>query len=260
MRPQTPEVLHLLCTACILLLGSAELVLARTAVNLATDCPRKRLGLERYRDGAIATASACPSVINERSPPSRVEPWSHLPLCAVGTTNQGEDAEFCVYTATHFGSHGVSIVARPETAQRGAEVLESIYHSTFPSRETVRELNTDNAFEIVDVPGKGKGIVAKRHIPKYETFMIDYAALVLDAEFMRAVPQDDKRRLLNAAASQLAIPEVLTSLAASGMFETDVVEDVMNTNEFNSEFAQVANKVVFPTISVSIYQRLIHVS
>jgi hypothetical protein len=59
------------------------------------------------------------------------------------------------------------------------------------------------AYEVRDLPGKGKGVITLRRIEKGEVFMLDYPAILAAADFASAAWTKTQERLLQAAVSQL---------------------------------------------------------
>ena len=195
---------------------------------------------------------ASPQPLTDSSPPEAYTPWSHPPLCVDGTDAQRQAAEYCLYTADYLGPHGLSIIARPDVAAQAVGTLLATYDSSFPSPATVRNLATDGAYAVVDVPGRGKGVVARRRIRHLDTFMVDHASLLTDAYFPTAVDPVARSGLLRKAAGRLADPDGgVFGLARAGNTEENIVEDVMGTNSFLVTLTGVPHKALYPSISVS---------
>lgn len=199
---------------------------------------------------ALLTSSshkACP--VPSSSPRGTSQgPWTHEPRCATTADSQ----TYCVFTDSTFGPNGISLIASPESASSLAPTLHQIYHSAFPSKTSARNLNLEPAFEIQHVPGMGKGLVATRHIKAKETFLIDYASLVVRTGFLEEVQQDMMWGMLDEAVSRLVDPSVVRRLDRMGR-APNVVEDVLQTNTFNSDLDVGRSFVVFPLISVCSY-------
>lgn len=171
-------------------------------------------------------------------------PWSHKPRCTTANLRK-----YCVFTSSHFGSSGLSLIAHPQAASSLAPILNGIYHSSFPSPTSTRNLNLEPAFEVRDIPGKGKGLVATRHIKAKETFLLDHAALVVQDSFAQDAIGEEIRGLLNEAADRLVDPSAVKSLGTRWR-SRNVVEDVLKTNNFKSELDIGRSSVLFPVISV----------
>lgn len=171
-------------------------------------------------------------------------PWTYEPHC---TTAGGQT--YCIFTDSTFGPNGVSLIASPESASGLTPTLIQTYHSSFPSKSSARNLNLEPAFEVKDVPGKGKGLVATRHIKAKETFLIDHASLVVRSEFMQNAEKDSMWDMLDEAVGRLIDPSLVRRLDRTGR-APNVVEDVLRANTFNSDLDVGRSFVVFPLISV----------
>src|SRR5690606_7441514 len=121
-------------------------------------------------------------------------PWTHQPRCVTTSPRT-----YCVFTSSHFGSNGLSLIAEPKAASNLTPTLEYIYHSSFPSSSSARNLNLEPAFEIRDVPGKGKGLIATRNIKAKETFLLDSASLIVEDSFIQNGRVDERWRMLSEA-------------------------------------------------------------
>jgi len=239
---------------------------------LAGVCPQKasRLSRELPMD---------PVLVDDNSPPEQWAPWTHRPFCAVvpPPAAEGEAREdywdvddpeenqdvvdelkdgvkYCTYTASYFGDYGISIVARPVTGPYIAVLLKEVYDSSFPSPETVQNMNLEPAFEIVDMPEKGgKGVIATRLIKARETFVVDYATLAADFDLWGDFGKRAGAKLLHQAAERLLDPnEAAMSLSTSGApGHVFPAAAVMWSNTFRSEIEGVPFTGLFPRISVS---------
>lgn len=191
-----------------------------------------------------ASHKACP--VLPSSPDGKPQgPWTHEPRCSTAADGQ----TYCVFTDSTFGPNGISLLAPPESASALAPTLHQIYHSSFPTTTSARNLNLEPAFEVRDVPGKGKGLVATRHIKAKETFLIDHASLVVRTGFLQDVDQDVMWAMLDEAVGRLVEPSVVRRLGRMGR-APNVVEDVLQTNTFNSDLEVGRSFVLFPLVSV----------
>lgn len=203
-------------------------------------CPRKDVT-------SLLTGTShntCPLPTTGFADPSTEGPWTHPPRCTTTDTQT-----YCVYTTTTHGHNGLSLIATPEAASALTPILTQIYHSSFPSQASARNLNLQPAADVQDIPGKDKGLVATRFIAAKETFLLDYASLVVSAEFPPDVQINEAWEMMDVAADRLADPGAVRGLGAMGRSE-NVVEDVMQTNTFKSELEIGRSFVVFPFISV----------
>ncbi|KAL5895516.1 hypothetical protein ACKVWC_000735 [Pyricularia oryzae] len=165
-------------------------------------------------------------------------PWTHAPYCVANSS-------YCVLTNAAFQrGRGFSIVAAPRALASMQAQLELAFaapaRSAVPHRVEIGQgdgggaalnrsssssssstpawLNDSSpppAWEVKKIPGKGLGMVAKRRIPRGETFLVDYAAILASVEFPGRVRRAQGIKLLDRAAGQLPDPERVLRLARS---------------------------------------------
>ncbi|TLD25150.1 hypothetical protein PspLS_05899 [Pyricularia sp. CBS 133598] len=214
----------------------------------------------------------CPPPINkvvaeDLNPPDWA-PWTHAPYCVANSS-------YCVFTNAAFQrGRGFSIVAAPQALASMQRQLEFAFAAparsaglhrveTRPSGAAAAlnrsssstthnrpdDQNPPSAWEVNKIPGKGLGMVAKRRIPRGETFLVDYAAILASVEFPGRVKHAQGIELLDRAAGQLPDPERVLGLARSSTRGAPVVEDVMRTNTFSLKIDGETYMGLFPTIS-----------
>ncbi|KAI1454593.1 SET domain-containing protein [Annulohypoxylon moriforme] len=188
----------------------------------------------------------CPQPVdgNTVHQPIDWSPWTHLPQCihAGGPTA----AEYCVFTNSRHGNGGISIITTPETAADSIEILNDSGHT---HTKSFTDNDADAAFEVIDVPGKGKGVIAKRRINRAEAIMADWASLIVDLNFPTSVKRAQGYRLLHLAIDQLSNPDLVLQLARSSSFSADIVEDVLRTNAFSYTLAGDSHMALYPKVS-----------
>lgn len=214
-------------------------------------CPSQLPGTPEW-----ATRNTCPKPFTGviEADPESWGPWTHPPSCLEAVHNPR--AKFCTFTDAGHGSHGISLLSFPEIAAAIVDTLQNPYLSAIPAPAVDPVLrgaaNSTPAYEIRDIPGKGKGVVATRLIRQYETFMGDYAAMIVSSSFPGAVRQQDGYELLHLGANQLMHPDALLNLGRSSPgHQSDIVEDIMRTNSFQLEVGGAPHMAMFPEISVS---------
>jgi len=162
------------------------------------------------------------------------------------------DKKFCIYTNSRHGGRGYSIVTTPETAADSAGILDMDVQAT---HLVGGEEDTSGApYKLVDVPGKGKGMVATRRIAKYEQIMVDFASLVVDVSFASLVPAWTGYQLLRLATARLSDPGSVLELDKSNSDALDPIENVLRTNAFSTYLSGEAHMAVYPVVSVSLLQ------
>ncbi|OAA59818.1 SET domain protein [Niveomyces insectorum RCEF 264] len=147
-------------------------LLAEVAVTVAVSAPwdvavfscPPRIPAPLQRHGQYG----CPAVLDDRRAaavgPGRWSPWTYAPVCANASDGR---QQYCAYTNSRHGIHGMSVVTTPEAAAGGLDVLDEI----MPQIRGGGDGGGDAAYEIADIPGKGKGVRATRRIAPYEAFM-----------------------------------------------------------------------------------------
>jgi hypothetical protein len=180
-------------------------------------------------------------------------PWTTRPLCT--------ETGYCVFTsATFHNNTGISFVVVPDEVAESlislSEVLEKSSSSSSSSSTSCGVKNGTLPCDLVDIPGKGKGLVANRRIKRGETLMVDYPAVLVDGKLPARVKENDGRKLLRHAVRQLPHPENILSLARSSTTGAPGEEDVMKTNAFTVDMIGKEYMALFPKISVSVSQIL----
>jgi hypothetical protein len=190
----------------------------------------------------------CPPPIDESIGPEPVDwsPWTHRPHCL--EAERDPKIKYCVYSNSHQGKHGVSIITKPRTAALSAEML----NAELPRRHTDKD--SQPGYEVIDMPGKGKGVVATRKISRAQVIMSDWAAVLLDMSFPRSVQQLNGHRLLHRAADQLSNPETVLQLGRSSIRASDIMEDIIGTNAFSYTLGDEPHMVLYPNVSVSLWR------
>lgn len=212
----------------------------------------------------IAPADASSSSSDE-------SPWTHTPYCKKSTSLSTPGKKYCVYTSNNTGPTGISLIASPRMVAEAAPLLDDNPLSNFLTPRQAEELYLGNEppYKVVEIEGKGMGVVATRRIKRFETVMVDQASVVVDLELEKALDKKANLGLLSRAVKQLRAPGVVLDLSkehnsggkkkSSGedggegdeeIEEGRREEDVMLTNSFGSEVAGVKCRALFPLISV----------
>ena len=174
--------------------------------------------------------------------PESWAPWTHRPYCN-GT------ADYCVFTnAVVSGRRGVSLVTSPEVASSSTESLEEAWAVAFPHPEKGYD---KPPYELRDVPGKGKGLVATRRIERDRVILIERPVVLMPAVPPPGLAGEQRAEVLRAAVEQLGRPELVLDLAAKGTPGFSPVEDLIQTNGFGLMLDGGDFAGVFPEVSVS---------
>ncbi|GAB1317386.1 SET domain-containing protein [Madurella fahalii] len=191
---------------------------------------------------SAASNVACPLPVDDISEVwlPGASPWTHPPECVY---TAGKAAKYCAYTNSRHGSRGWSIITSPETA------ADNIGFLNMPLNSSRRTGLRDAPYKIVDIPGKGKGLVATRRIKRYQEILVDYATVLVDIAFTTKVPAFQGYRLLHSAVNQLSDPDSVLELDGSSEFAQDRVENVLRTNSFHTNLGGVPHMAVYPAVS-----------
>jgi hypothetical protein len=193
----------------------------------------------------------------------RNSPWTYEPYC-VNIGSSSPAGKLCVYSAsTYNNNHGLSVITTPEIAASLVDAVENHILAWNERKHLLAGLGTSSAhnddenlevpYEVRDVPGKGKGVVATRLIKKTETIMVGFPVMVIyDKLFPLLVenePIAESFPLFQHALNQLSDQDRLTCLAQSIGRDLHIVDDVHRTNAFGYALNGIAHKGLFPEIA-----------
>ncbi|KAI0419189.1 hypothetical protein F5X98DRAFT_335466 [Xylaria grammica] len=178
--------------------------------------------------------------------------WSASPDCF---------DEYCVYTNNDFFGKGTSLITTASNHQRIAQIQ-------IP--ETVFKSSYDKA-RIVEIPGKGNGLVATRAIRRGERIMAARPALLVHRDAFSELPIEDMYYLMDMAVNNLPKPRKESYLAQTGTMGGHKITDILFTNSFqvglgdydsfhygNFPEASVLNHDCRPNLAFFIDQNLTH--
>ncbi|OTB00691.1 hypothetical protein M426DRAFT_267234 [Hypoxylon sp. CI-4A] len=171
-------------------------------------------------------------------------PWTHLPECV--QAQNSASTKFCVFSNSRHGNGGISLITTPETAANSAELLNDSGYTHF---KTFINSTAEPPYEVIDMPGKGKGTIATRHIKRAEVIMADWAALIVNLDFPTSVRRTLGYEYLHVAADQLSDPDRVLQLGRSNPFAADIMEDVLRTNAFSWPLVGDPHMALYPDVS-----------
>jgi hypothetical protein len=152
--------------------------------------------------------------------------WTFPPRCISQTAKNGSSPRIdCLFTSNEFrNGHGTSLVT---TTTSAAHLIgfEAFVDKPVPDAARRRD-SLGPAYEILPVPGKGKGAVAKRMIRRGEIIMVDVPAVLIAISFLAETKPHHRRRILKQAINQL--PEETRSRVynlgrSSSKYEVDAI-------------------------------------
>ncbi|KAK4162365.1 SET domain-containing protein 5 [Cladorrhinum sp. PSN259] len=167
-------------------------------------------------------------------------PWSFPPQCEASSS--ADIPYYCLYSNSHQNHLGFSLITTPEVAAEAVSIL----NSALPANQV-----SDPSYKVVDIPGKGKGVVATRKIKKHEEIMVDYAALVVDVGFTVGVEVWRGYKMMHLAVDQLSERGKgdLMGLVRTNPQARDEVEDVLRTNAFSTELGGRTHMAIYTVVS-----------
>jgi hypothetical protein len=207
--------------------------------------------------------NVCPVGIKESvlasSEADSVPRWTHAPECIPKTASKNQH---CVYTAANYNNDkGISFLIRPEAVGPMMDVIRDPeparaarkYLARLGTKMEEEDGGATLPYEIRDIPGRGKSVVATRLIRRYDVFMVGFPAVMIDQELRNTtelMALEDLQRLHGVAFGRLPDQERVMSLAAST--GGNVFQDIMRTNAFGVEVAKREYSGLYPEIAVSL--------
>lgn len=207
----------------------------------------------------------CGLVVDDENPHNNGSwlPWTHQPICSRSGKGNGEvyGDKYCVFTNAAFRRrHGFSFIGTPQAAISLRDAMADPPAHWDPRRRAtytphvVEHDDVGPPYVVVEVPGKGKGVIATRRIPAGEVLMVDHPALIASMDFPRAISPERGRVMLQLAADQLPIRDEVFALAhgeEGGEGSERLIEDILRTNTFGLEIEGQSYIGLYTNISVS---------
>lgn len=223
----------------------------------------------------VACGEQClvPTISGELSP-NISDSWSHQPHCITWRPKSPTHSKVpvqthCLFTQASFGEgHGFTLITKAEIASEllsygnlendscmsGTGISSRSGNAFSPGPVRDQETNTP-AYEVRNVPGKGKAVIALRNIKKNEVFMLDRPAIVGSTDFSGMVWTKTQERMLEAAVRQL--PERtrkgVLDLARADILPDMPLGDIFATNTCGLSLGEgVPHVGLFVEVSVSL--------
>ncbi|TLD18200.1 hypothetical protein PspLS_10509 [Pyricularia sp. CBS 133598] len=249
--------MHLLCQSrngafSLLVLLFHQTQAITTAPPSSFQCARIPAGPLSVEQLSINT---CPLIIDDvtASKSGTWEPWTSPPLCVHPPASQPRKPKYCVYTHISFaGSHGVSMITTPAIAATVAPLVHGIdpAWASLHSKQLPRMEPRDPApYVVVDIPGKGKGVVANTNIAKGELLFRERPVLVETMARPKYVGVKHQSKLLERAWARLPSSERDAVLGLSHHSSGHVLRGIMDSNTFGMTLDGVPHSGLFPRIS-----------
>lgn len=166
--------------------------------------------------------------------------WSQTPRCFNGASKT-----YCAHTLLYYrSSRGLSLISTPEAANGVLEAHEhalgeekySLGTARSSSEKRKTEYPAEDLYEVRDIPGKGKGVIAKRPISKGDVILLDSPALLTSARLPIYLAPPEGAKLLETAVRNLAHDDQKAILALDKPPGTDGVDVILKTNSFSCQF------------------------
>jgi hypothetical protein len=147
--------------------------------------------------------------------------WSYAPHCVSGTQR-----EYCVHTNQHFsGPRGLSILATPQAAEAAARSFDN-------NSKSRNKPEKDDRYEVRDVLGKGKGLIAQRPIKRGSFIMIDSPRIIASQKLPFHIGSEEGLNMLDVAVERLPRADRQLVLSLDKSSGDGGVYDVLKTNSF----------------------------
>lgn len=199
----------------------------------------------------------CPLPVDDASPADVLDA---APLRPLKCLRSGRSDVHCIYSAPSFRS-GLSIVTSSAHAANlvGMGSLDDLVapHAPLHLFSPGPVENEDGpAYEVREIPGKGKGVLATRVVRKGEVFMIDYPAVLVEGGLMEEMNAPSRKGVLRGAVGGLGEvgKEGVMGLARSS--GGDELLDLFVTNGCGVEGFGVSYTGLFPEVAVSLFVAL----
>ncbi|KAL1593223.1 hypothetical protein SLS60_010831 [Paraconiothyrium brasiliense] len=137
---------------------------------------------------------------------------------------------------------GLSIISTPEAADGVLKArqytLDEEEYSSKTKEFVLRASRSSQAdlYDVHDIRGKGKGVIAKRRISKGDVIMLDSPAIVSSARLPIHVTPSEGSELLETAASMLKGEDYNTIMALDKPAGATGLDAILKTNSFSCRF------------------------
>lgn len=186
--------------------------------------------------------------------------WSHQPICPgpVGDDYNSEPfSPDCVFTLTTFrGNQGISLITTPQLAANLADKLDDsrVSPSSRSQLTNTGQVQRDGEapYEVREIPGRGKGVLAKRKYREHKTVMVGFPVLMVRLDFINEdrYGMRQKQYMMQASVRQLP-PEQRESIQALARSTGgEPILDALRTNGFGVEIDGVQHLALFTDGSV----------
>jgi hypothetical protein len=185
--------------------------------------------------------------------------WSEQPFCLEPQEEDDPGQQDCVFTLSAFrGNQGISLITTPDLAASVADFLDDsrmspAFRRQLSSSGQQRQPEKQSGYVIRDIPGRGKGVVAKRRFARHQTIMVGFPVLVIRLDFLNSdgYTQRQKRILMETSVGQLPPEQRKAIMALARTTGGEPILDALRTNGFGIEIEGVQHLALFIDGSVS---------
>ncbi|KAF4778141.1 hypothetical protein HER10_EVM0000420 [Colletotrichum scovillei] len=138
---------------------------------------------------------------------------------------------YCAYSRPSFANgRGIVLVSTAYNAEEAS-------HLAAFAKESIKGEGDSELFRVVEMPGKGLGVIANQHIRRGQRIMAHPPAVVVHRRFVDDIDLENQYRLLDVAAGKLPRDTRKTFMAQMGQSREHQstghkVHDIMHTNSF----------------------------
>ncbi|KAF6813882.1 A/G-specific adenine glycosylase [Colletotrichum plurivorum] len=189
------------------------------------------------------------------------ELWTYPLRCVSSKQSPAGESKpaYCLFTSAPLrGYSGISIITTPEIAADAfsSDALKDSY-DFWRWEERVSNLGPiwdaqGPSYAVKDIPGKGKGVVARRDIRIGEVFMLDYPVILAHRGLLDSLGPDYRQKFFPAAIEQLpeTAREKVMALARISADKSNYAEDILTTNACGVFLGGTESHVgLFPEVS-----------
>jgi len=145
----------------------------------------------------------------------------------------------------------MSLIATPEVAAFSVGILKT-KPEPWGQSSLYKTTSSDRPFEMADIPGKEKGLVAKRMIKKGDVILDEIPLLISLATTLEGIPIASNPDLMRLAFEQLPEKQKTSLEALARTTGGHYYEDIMRTNAFSIDVDGAGFSAIFPGIAVRI--------
>ncbi|PHH81042.1 hypothetical protein CDD80_4346 [Ophiocordyceps camponoti-rufipedis] len=169
--------------------------------------------------------------------------WTYVGNCA---EDPGDEEPTCVFANSSFANgRGISVITSP----RIAEIIAK--SPAFLDASVLSDVNQYDSppFEVRELPGRGKGLIANKTIHRGDRIFLSTPILMLGADSFEFNDDSVEEEQRYHAVTKLPSKTEMLFWALYGQMWKDPISDRVNTNSFGADIDDENFSIVFPEIS-----------